>query len=170
MIDPRKITPLLTGITVDRELGKGSRGTCYLVTRHPDGRKLVLKHIPIPSNDDQTKALIYAGAVKGEADAQRYYNTLVREIKDELLLLNSIQNASNLLKFRGYQVDQKIIGVGFDVYMLSDYCRALPEYLANHPLTRLQAVNLAIDMASGLERCSDHAINVACALAENPVK
>ena len=26
------------------------------------------------------------------------------------------------------------------------------------------------DMASGLERCSDHAINVACALAENPVK
>ena len=26
------------------------------------------------------------------------------------------------------------------------------------------------DMASGLERCSDHAINVACALADNPVK
>ena len=125
MIDPKTVTPLLTNMTVDRELGHGPNGTVYQVTRRIDSRRLALKHIPIPASDDQTKALIYAGAVQNEAEAQRYYSAQVRDIKTELLRLNGIQNAVNLLKFRGYQVDQKIIGIGFDVYMLSDFCRSL---------------------------------------------
>ena len=152
MIDPRKITPLLSNMTVDREIGRGPNGTVYLVTRRLDGKKMALKHIPIPASDAQTKALIFAGAVKNEADAQRYYNSLVKDIKAELLLLNGIKNASNLLKFRGYQVDVKFVGMGFDVYLLADYCKTLPEYLTAHPLTKLQAVNLAIDLCTGLEQ------------------
>lgn len=152
MIDPRKITPLLSNMTVDREIGRGPNGVVYLVTRRLDGKKLALKHISIPANDAQTKALIFAGAVTSEADAHRYYSALVKDIKSELLLLNGLKNAPNLLKFRGYQVDQKFIGSGFDVYLLADYCRSLPEYLAAHPLTRLQAINLAIDLCSGLEQ------------------
>lgn len=152
MIDPRKITPLLSNMTVDREIGSGPNGVVYLVTRRLDGKKMALKHISIPASDAQTKALIFAKAVANEADAQRYYSALVKDIKTELLLLNGIKNAPNLLKFRGYQVDQKFIGSGFDVYLLSDYCRTLPEYLTAHPLTKLQAVNLAIDLCSALEQ------------------
>lgn len=152
MIDPRKITPLLSNMTVDREIGRGPNGVAYLVTRRLDGKKMVLKHISIPASDAETKALIYAGAVSGEADAQRYYASLVKDIKSELLLLNGIKNASNILKFRGYQVDQKFIGSGYDVYLLADFCRSLPAYIAAHPLTKLQAVNLAIDLCSGLEQ------------------
>ena len=152
MIDPRKITPLLSNMTVDREIGRGPNGVAYLVTRRLDGKKMVLKHISIPASDAETKALIYAGAVSGEADAQRYYASLVKDIKSELLLLNGIKNASNILKFRGYQVDQKFIGSGYDVYLLADFCRSLQAYIAAHPLTKLQAVNLAIDLCSGLEQ------------------
>ena len=139
-------------MTVDRELGQGPNGTVYLVTRRMDMRKLALKHIAIPASDAQTKALIYAGAVKDEAGAQRYYNTQVQEIKDQLLLLNGIQNGDNLLKYRGYQVDQKIVGVGFDVYLLSDYFRPLPEYLSSHSLTRVEAISLGLDLCSALEQ------------------
>ncbi len=152
LIDPKKITPLLSNMTVDREIGRGPNGIVYLVTRRLDGKKLALKHISIPANDAETKALIFAGAVSNEADAQRYFSSLVKDIKSEILLLNGIQNASNLLKFRGYQVDQKFIGSGYDVYLLSDYCKSLPEYLSAHPLTKLQAINLAIDLCSGLEQ------------------
>ena len=152
MIDPRKITPLLSNMTVDRELGRGPNGVTYLVTRRLDGKKMVLKHLSIPSSDAETRALIYAGAVSGEADAQRYYASLVKDIKAELLLLNGVKNAANILKFRGYQVDQKFIDSGYDVYLLADYCRNLREYVAAHPLTKLQAVNLAIDLCSGLEQ------------------
>ncbi len=152
MIDPKRVIPLLTNMSVDREIGRGPNGTVYQVTRRLDGKKLALKHISIPANDAQTKALIFAGAVSSEAEAQKYYSTLVQEIKSEILTLNGIESGSNLLKFRGYQVDQKIIGIGFDVYLLEDFCRSLPEYLMKNTLTRLQAVNLGIDLCSALEQ------------------
>lgn len=152
MIDPRKITPLLSNMTVDSKLAKGPSGDVYVVSRRIDGKKLALKHISIPTSDAETKALIYAGAVKNESAAQRYYTSQVKDLKNELLLLNGVKNASNLLKFRGYQVDQKYIGVGYDVYLLSDYCPSLPEHQKTAPLTKLQAVNLAIDLCSALEQ------------------
>lgn len=152
MIDPKKIIPLLKNMTVEQEIGHGPIGTVYLVVRGQDGRKLALKHISIPSHEAQTKALIFAGAVSGEAEAQRYYSSLETEIKSEILMLNGIKNAPNLLKIRGYQVDRKLTGVGCDIYILSDYCMSLPTYLQNHYITRLQAVNLAIDLCSALEQ------------------
>lgn len=152
MIDPRKITPLLSNMTVERELGRGPNGVVYLVTRRMDGKKLALKHIPVPASDAQTKALIFAGAVSSEAEAHRYYSTLVKDLKAELLQLNNLKNASGLLKVRGYQVDQKIIGIGYDVYILADYCQPLPAYLNDNPITKLQALNLAIDLCSALEQ------------------
>ncbi len=152
MIDPKRITPLLSNMTVDSRLGQGPTGDVYLVSRRVDGKKLALKHISIPTSDAETKALIYAGAVKNESAAQRYYTSQVKELKNELLLLNGVKNASNLLKFRGYQVDQKYIGVGYDIYLLSDYYPSLPEYQKTSPLTKLQAVNLAIDLCSALEQ------------------
>jgi serine/threonine protein kinase len=139
-------------MTVDSQLAKGPNGDVYLVTRRMDGKKLALKHISIPTSEAQTKALIYSGAARNEADAQRYYNSLVKELKSELLLINGIKNSGNLLKFRGYQVDQKYIGVGYDVYLLSDFCQSLPNFLADNPLTKLQAINLAIDLCSALEQ------------------
>lgn len=150
MIDPKKITPLLNNMTVEQEIGRGPNGTVYLAVRSVDGRKLALKHISIPTSEAQTKALIFAGAVSSENDAQRYYSTLEQEIKSEILMLNGIKNAPNLLKIRGYQVDRKITGVGCDIYILSDYCMSLPTYLQNHYITRLQAINLAIDLCSAL--------------------
>ncbi len=152
MIDPRKITPLLSNMTVDSKLAKGPSGDVYVVSRRIDGKKLALKHISIPTSDAETKALIYAGAVKNETAAQRYYTSQVKDLKNELLLLNGVKNASNLLKFRGYQVDQKYIGVGYDIYLLSDFYPSLPEHQKTAPLTKLQAVNLAIDLCSALEQ------------------
>lgn len=139
-------------MTVDCQLAKGPNGDIYLVTRRMDGKRLALKHISIPASDAQTKALIYSGAARNESDAQRYYSSLVKELKSELLLINGIKNAGNLLKFRGYQVDQKYIGVGYDVYLLSDYCQSLPDFLSQNLLTKLQAINLAIDLCSALEQ------------------
>lgn len=152
MIDPKQITPLLNNMTVEGKLGKGPSGEVYLVTRRTDNKQLALKHLSIPASESQTKALLYSGAVKNEAQAQRYYSALVQELKAELLLLNNVKNAANLLKFRGYQVDQKYIGAGYDVYLLSDYCPNLTETIQKQPLTKLQALNLAIDLCSALEQ------------------
>ena len=158
MIDPKRIMPLLTNMTVDGLLASGPSAKVYLVTRRIDGKKLALKHISIPATDSETRALIYAGAVKDEAAAQRYYTSQVKDLKNEMLLLNGVKNAANLLKFRGYQVDQKYTGVGYDVYLLSDYSMNLPEYMEKHPLTRLQAVNLAIDLCAALEQIRPPAV------------
>lgn len=152
MIDPKQITPLLSNTTVEKTISTGTSGDVYLVCRQHDNKQMALKHVSIPASESQTKALIYSGAVKSESQAQRYYSTLVQELKQELLLLNGVKNAGNLLKFRGYQVDQKFIGSGYDVYMLSDYCPNLRDSLKEKPLTKLSALNLAIDLCSALEQ------------------
>lgn len=152
MIDPKQVTPLLSNTTVDKTISTGTSGDVYLVTRQHDGKKMALKHVSIPAHESQTKALIYSGAVKSEAQAQKYYSVLVQEMKQELLLLNGVKNSPNLLKFKGYQVDQKFIGSGYDVYMLSDYCTNLRDAVAEKPLTKLSALNLAIDLCSALEQ------------------
>lgn len=152
MIDPKQITPLLSNTTVEKTISTGPSGDVYLVCRQHDNKQMALKHVSIPASESQTKALIYSGAVKSESQAQKYYSTLVQELKQELLLLNGVKNAGNLLKFRGYQVDQKFIGSGYDVYMLSDYCPNLRDSLKETPITRLSALNLAIDLCSALEQ------------------
>lgn len=152
MIDPKQITPLLSNTTVDKTISTGTSGDVYLVTRQHDGKKMALKHVSIPAHESQTKALIYSGAVKSEVQAQKYYSVLVQELKQELLLLNGVKNSPNLLKFKGYQVDQKFIGSGYDVYMLSEYCTNLRDAVAEKPLTKLAALNLAIDLCSALEQ------------------
>lgn len=135
-------------MTVERQLSHRPGGDVYLVSRDSDGRRLALKHISIPRTESQTRALIYAGAVKDEAEAQRYYSAQAKDLKSEVLLLNGVKNAGNLLKFRGYQVDQKYVGIGYDFYLLSDYCTTLATY--RKPFTKLQAVNLGLDLCSAL--------------------
>lgn len=152
MIDPRSITPLLNNMTVNKKIGQGPNGEVYLVTNRMDNKKLALKHLSVPFSESQTKALIYAGAVADEREAQRYYANSVKEIKGELLLLNSIKNSANLQKFKGYQIDQKFTGAGFDVYLISDYNMNLPSFLKRGDITRLQALNLGIDLCSALEQ------------------
>ena len=78
MIDPKRIMPLLSNMTVDGLLASGPSAKVYLVSRRIDGKKLALKHISIPATDSETRALIYAGAVKDEAAAQRYYTSQVK--------------------------------------------------------------------------------------------
>lgn len=152
MIDPRQIIPLLSNMTVDRPVGQGPSGSVYQVTRKIDNKKLALKHVSIPTKETETQALIYSGAVKNEAEALKYFHSQVKDLKNELLMLNNVKNPANLLRFRGYQVDQKFVGLGYDVYLLSDFCKNLPDYLQSHRITKLEAVNLAIDLCSALDQ------------------
>ena len=80
MIDPKKITPLLSNMTVDRKLAKGPSGDVYVVSRRVDGKKLALKHISIPTSDAETKALTYKGIIPGQKAAGRKVTFRVRAI------------------------------------------------------------------------------------------
>ena len=151
MIDAKKITPLLSGMTIKKKIGRGPNSSVYLAVKGPEQTKYAVKHVSIPSSDAKTKALIYSGAVKTEYEAQKYYSNLIADYKSELLLMNKVKNAPNLLKFRGYQIDQKALGVGYDVYLLSNYAQNLIDYL-EIPISKVNAVNLGIDLAEALEQ------------------
>ena len=152
MIDPRQISPLLNNISVLGQIGSGPNGAVYLCQRRSDGAKLALKHISIPASEEQTQALIYSGAVSNASEAHQYYGILAEEIKAELLALNNLERHDRLLRYQRYQSVPKPTHIGYDVYLLTGYCRSLPAYLAKHPLTHLTAVNLALDICSALEQ------------------
>ncbi len=133
------------------ELGSGSNGTTYRAREIASGRPLILKHIPIPASQSQVQALIFSGAAGSEDEVQHYYERSVAELEAELALAQSLTGSACYLPFRDHQVDRREGAVGFDVYLVADFCQTLPTFLAGRDITVLDALNLGLDICDCIQ-------------------
>ena len=145
------VSALLPYMTADNCIGSGSRGSVWLIRRADTDRTAAIKRISIPSNQQNVRALLFSGAVANEEEALAYYKKTAEEILRELDLLSGLKDSAYILPFRGSFLTQKEGEVGYDLYLLSDYSETLKAYLDCHAITRLESMNLALDLCSALE-------------------
>lgn len=155
MPDFNKITPLLDGLIVEKELTVHSGRACYLMTHTENKEQYVLKHMSVPATDSQIRALILSGAYADEAAVHQYYGRVVEDMKQELRLGQKLAESGCYAGALGFQVEPKQEGVGYDVYILHPLHVALNELLSHSAMTHLRAINLGIDLCDALIACRE---------------
>ena len=144
------ISPLLDGMTVVSELSQRSGASCFTLTHEGLDKLFVVKRLSIPESDDKTEALILSGAFADTQAANEYYGQIVEDLKQELSLREKLSDCPNFSAVLGYQVEPKQSGIGYDVYILSEYSKTMQEMMSERGMTGLDAVNLGIDICSAL--------------------
>lgn len=143
-------TALLTNMEIVDCLGRRGGTTVYSVKSTKSEQFYVLKHISVPETQRQVDALILTGAAADEEAAQKYYQQVVSDYRDELEQLEALATSPNLACFHSYEITPKEEGVGFDVYLLAEQRTNLDQYLADTSMTQASAVNLAMDLCNAL--------------------
>ena len=152
MAEPNNpVSTLLPYMTAGNCIGAGSRGTVWLIRQAETDRMVAIKRISIPTNQQNVQALLFSGAVSDEQGAQEYYNRMAGELTQELEALDALGDCPNVLPFQGSFLTPKEDGIGYDLYLLSEYHETLRTYMAYNAMTQLQALNLALDVCTALE-------------------
>ncbi len=150
MAELKLVSPLLSNMEVVSRISARGAVSVYIVKSTKTAQTYILKHISVPESQKQVDALLFTGAAATTADAQKYYEQVVTDYKDELETLEKLAASPNLDCFRSYQIEPKEDGVGFDLYLLAEHRTTLTEYLADNAITHLCAVNLAMDLCGAL--------------------
>ena len=144
-------TKLLNNMEALSCLGKKGAAAVYLVRSNKSDQFYVLKHISVPESQRQVDALLFTGAAADQEAAQEYYQNVVKDYQTELDLVATLSDSPNLDCFLEHEIKPKDDAVGFDIYLLSKYRNTLDRHAAETPMTQANAVNLAIDLCSGLQ-------------------
>ena len=150
MAEMKLNTELMTNMEIQEQLSSRSGISVYRVKSTKSDHLYVLKHISVPETQKQVDALILTGAAADEAAAQAYYEQVVTDYRTELEQLEELSASPNLSSFRSYEIKPKEEGIGFDLYLLSEYRTTLETYLAEKSISHAGAVNMAIDLCSAL--------------------
>ncbi len=151
MLELNLNTTLLSNMEPLSCLGRKGGTAVYLVRSNKSDQFYVLKHISVPESQRQVDALIFTGAAADTQAAQEYYQQVVSDYQSELEQMVALANSPNLDCFRSYEIKPKEEGVGFDVFLMSEYRSTLDRYLAEHNMTHTGAVNLALDLCGALQ-------------------
>lgn len=151
MLEINLNTTLLSNMEALSCLGKKGGTSVYLVRSNKSDQFYVLKHISVPESQKQVEALIFTGAAANEEAAQEYYQQVVSDYQAELEQMVALANSPNLDCFRSYEIKPKEGGIGFDVFLMSEYRSTLERYLAEHSVSHAGAVNLALDLCTALQ-------------------
>lgn len=143
-------TALMTNMEVVDCLSRRGGTAVYQVKSTKSEQLYVLKHISVPETQRQVEALILTGAAADQEAAQAYYEQVVTDYRTELETMEKLANSPNLDGFHSYEITPKEDGVGFDVYLLSEYRVTLEKYLTQTDMTHANAVNLAMDLCNAL--------------------
>ncbi len=158
MSEPKLISPLLDDMELIKQ-HSAVEGTTVLALRHTTtGQYYMVKRVDVPISQTQVDALLVTGAVADTDAAQAYYEQIVEDYITEFKLWYQLNGNTNLAAFLDMQTVAKEGEVGFEVYLLSHHWITLSQYLWDNAMTWLKALNLALDLCSGL--CQLRSANV----------
>ncbi len=155
MSELRFISPLMDGMSVEKELSEHNGRGSYVLRHKSGGDRFILKRISVPASDSLVRALILSGAYADEAAIHEYYGGVVESIKEELEVGKTLAASGCFAAALSYQVEPKESGVGYDLYILYPLYVPLNTLLAENLITKLRAVNLGIDLCDAVSACRD---------------
>ena len=155
MSELKIISPLLDGLTVEKELGGHNGQVCYALRQQAGSERFVLKILSLPSSESKVQALLLSGAYPDEAAVHSYYSGVAEDLRRELEAGKQLAESGRFCGAVGYQIEPRDSGVGFDVYILYPRYVPLSSFLYENAITHLRAVNLGIDLCDALAVCRD---------------
>jgi len=156
--DIHKYEPLWGTWNVEEEVGRGSFGTVYKVTREDMGYTYAsaVKMITVPSEEQYREAESSIG--DDEATLSVYFEDIVKNIVREINLLNTLSDNTNILGYKDHKIIKREDRIGWDILIRMEYVISLRKYLKQNAMSRADVIRLGIDMCTALELCSKKGI------------
>ncbi len=154
MSDLKIISPLLDGLTVEKELSRQDGQVCYALRQQSGGERFVLKILSLPASEREVNALLLSGAYPDAAAIHNYYSAVAEDLRRELALGQQLAGSGRFCGAVGYQIEPRD-EIGYDVYILYPRYVPLSSFLYENAITHLRAVNLGIDLCEALCICRE---------------
>lgn len=153
MEEYRKYEPIFGSWYLSRQIGKGSFGKVYEITREEFGStyKAALKIISIPQDEDDIRTRLAAGT--GVEEVSDYYRGILRDLINENEIMSRLKGNSNIVSYEDHQIIQHEDGIGYDILIRMELLTPLLDRLVHEKLGEREVVRLGIDMCKALELC-----------------
>ncbi len=136
-------------------IGEGAYGKVFEVERVDFDKvyRSAMKAITIPLSESEWKSILSEGM--DEITATSYYKGFVKELIEEISLMNTLRGHSNIVSYEDHAVIEREDGHTWDVLMRMELLTPLVDTLtAGGSMERKEAIKMGIDLCTALEVCS----------------
>lgn len=142
---------------IDKQLGRGSYGAVYQVSRHDAGEAILsaMKWIPLPGDEQEVRVMKEKGLSLEQIRA--YYDRVKSDFVGEIQLLYKLRGNSHVVSIEDYRIEPRSgeDAVGYDIYILMELLTPLPKWLDHHPnCTFSDILRLGKDLCDALADCA----------------
>lgn len=160
MAEVNLIGQTILGYTVDEQLGFGTFGTVYKVSKDNAAGHFIraLKHITIPTAKQYNAVLNSMGGDYSKTDD--YFAKVLQDIVNEIKILNSLceKGAEGIVRYYENDIIETSSPKRYDVYILMEYLTPFSDYLGMEDFTLNDVINLGLDILSALKICHNNGI------------
>ncbi len=137
---------------LDAPIGEGSYGKVYRIRREENGAVsyAALKWISLPQSQGDVRSLQNEGM--SETDVRAYYLDMVRDLQNEVVLMNQLRGSSHVVSFEDCDFIERTREVGWDVLIRMELLQPLPERLQIGMAVE-DVIKLGCDLCDALALC-----------------
>lgn len=152
-----KINKIWQGWTVDREIGEGSFGKVYEISKSEFGYKYrsALKVINIPKTEAELKSALFDVP---EEEVKEYFASIVKDIVAEVGLMSKLKGYSNIVSYEDHAVIENRNSIGWTIYIKMELLTPLIEYIKTQDIVVSDVIKMGIDICKALEKCHQYSI------------
>ncbi|MBP3414527.1 MAG: leucine-rich repeat domain-containing protein [Clostridia bacterium] len=156
MSDIKSFEPLWGTWRILEPIGEGSFGKVYRAERTDFGNRYfsAIKHISIPSSENQKKEAIAYGLADGYDGLSKYFATITESLMQEINLMYEVKGNTNIVSYEDHLTIPKPDGVGCDIFIRMELLTSLNDIIISRSLPESEIIKLGIDMCSALEVCA----------------
>lgn len=141
---------------IDKEIGKGSYGVVYQLSRSDAGENITsaMKWIPLPGDDAEIQRMYAEGLTR--TSVREYYEKLKAGFSEEIQLLYKLRGNSHVVSLEDYKIIAREgeNAVGYDIYIRMELLTSLEKWLLKKKtITYRDVVQIGEDLCDALNDC-----------------
>ena len=142
---------------IEKEIGRGSYGVVYKLSRNDAGESITsaMKWIPLPGDNAEVQRMYAEGATR--TSVREYYKKLKTEVSEEIQLLYQLRNNSHVVSLEDYHIlpREGEGAVGYDIFIRMELLTSLEKWFRKkRTITYRDIVQIGEDICDALHDCS----------------
>lgn len=125
---------------VESLVGQGAFGAVYKIYRENFDKKYyaAAKIVSIPQSESEIRDLKAEGMT--EEEITRYFQTTVKNLTQEVDLMEALKGVSGIVSIEDYQIHEKEDGIGWNIIFRMEYLTGIYEYLGERVMSEPEVV------------------------------
>ena len=139
-------------------LGEGSFGKVYKAEREALGTKFysAIKVLSVPKSSQDIEQERKQGLSDNEI--HQYFASVVQDLVNEIVLMESLKGARNIVGIDDYQIIERTDEIGWDIFIRMELLTPFEDVMKMPEFSYIDVLRMGIDICSALEMCEYNGI------------